>query len=362
MFPAPISVPLIKRVYTPSTVLEEPTTKSAKIKKEYPDLNSLVRNSHKAIRDSHDPSYRINSVSLLPPIDHSSCENRNVSVSKSAVCGKRSNMEDYVLLKETGTGILFCVFDGHGGSDVAELAKDYFEENFESKLAECNGNVAKAITLIGKMIDQQLAEYDEDGADEWNKQGSTAGINYYDKQKGLIYTATLGDSEAVLYRQIDEVWTAIPLSCIRNWESEKDRQRAEAAIKGTIEVWGNLKGKHLRYPPAINRFAYCARLNVSRSFGDLDINKLKENKLINPVSSKFKMTVQKVLPGDVIVAGSDGLWDVVGNGDIIKEIGNSARQLSAAALSSLALEKGSKDNISVVTLQIIPKMPQRLES
>ncbi|MCB9076135.1 MAG: serine/threonine-protein phosphatase [Anaerolineaceae bacterium] len=64
----------------------------------------------------------------------------------------------------------------------------------------------------------------------------------------------------------------------------------------------------------------------------------------------------EVVPGDVILLCSDGLWNMVDNDQILAEVMKSANQVeqAAQALVEAANAAGGKDNISVVVIKILP--------
>ena len=66
------------------------------------------------------------------------------------------------------------------------------------------------------------------------------------------------------------------------------------------------------------------------------------------------MTIQKLLPGSYVLICSDGLWNLVGDEEMVSMIlDNSDNTPSAAqALVDLANERGGTDNISVIVLRV----------
>ena len=62
-------------------------------------------------------------------------QNANFCWGACGMQGWRCNMEDTHICQEVnvadGYGMLFGVFDGHGGSEVAEYAQKHFKSEFE---------------------------------------------------------------------------------------------------------------------------------------------------------------------------------------------------------------------------------------
>ena len=79
---------------------------------------------------------------------------------------------------------------------------------FPEKLAISNGDVHQAITDTINEIHEVIKEHKE-----WNAVGSTLVMSFIDNNTNIIYTATVGDSEANIYRWIDGEIKSIPLSC-----------------------------------------------------------------------------------------------------------------------------------------------------
>lgn len=63
----------------------------------------------------------------------------------------------------------------------------------------------------------------------------------------------------------------------------------------------------------------------------------------------------EILPGDVILLCSDGLWNMVDNDQILAEVTKSGDQVEQAVhnLVAAANAAGGKDNISVVVIKIL---------
>jgi serine/threonine protein phosphatase PrpC len=255
--------------------------------------------------------------------------------------GRRRTMEDYTFYYESQESALVGVLDGHGGSDVSEKIGSDFSRRFFEVLKDLKGNVHQAFEVVFDEFNQEILS-----SASFNNQGSTAVICFIDKASHLIYTATLGDSEANIYRQIGETIKSIPLSCLRDWSSRKDATRAAEAygISELVESWVSCKNpKMLRFPYPFNG------INVSRAFGDKSCS-LNDKRA---VTHKPKITVNRLLNGDTVVVACDGLKDFVPESKISEFVGEVESERLASTLVSSALnEYDSNDNISVVSLKI----------
>lgn len=213
----------------------------------------------------------------------------------------RSDMEDARFYLDSDDWALAGVFDGHGGKEVSNFAQVEFQERFPKALKELNGNIHAAFEQVIHQIHSDVAKLSK-----WDSQGTTCAVSYIDKKEGFVYTATVGDSEAI---KISREGKCIPLSCVRNWHSKQDlarlkREHGSSAVEEFIRRNGN--PKHLR-----------SRLyngvNLSRSIGDVEEPAL---------THKPKITRAKIEKGDVLIIGCDGLFDFVD----YKEIQNIAMQ------------------------------------
>ncbi len=277
--------------------------------------------------------------------------------------GVRSSMEDAHFYKDCGDYILAGVFDGHGGEKVAQLAANNIEAIFKEQL-EAKGNPKDALEEVFELVHEKVNHEKLEG-------GSTAVVSYIEKATGTVYTATLGDSEGNIYREVKGDMKSIPLSCVRDWESEKDRERVEKKIGYTIEL-GAGAGK-LYFPQTAIRGT---SVNVSRAIGDREIvdattlfclsypgkytydniKKWMKPGAFDVMSRKSKITKSKLFPGDTLALACDGLKDYVEENLIAQKVAEHQNDGSAAiaeVLVNTALnERGSRDNVTVLVIQI----------
>ena len=261
-----------------------------------------------------------------------------LSASVSSTQGYRPRMEDHHFCIEIEQGTLAGVLDGHGGSEVAEIASGVFQKMFSSALKSTNSNVHAAYEVLISTIHEHIA------LDPTKKYiGTTAVICFIEKGTNYIYTATLGDSEAHIYRKIDGRFKSIPLSCVRDWSSQKDATRAAIAwqMPDLVAAWMKAEDpKLLRFPHP--QFG----LNVSRAIGDVHHGGK------GTVSHKPKITLNRLLPEDRLIIACDGLVDFVSPDEIIERLERNCDEATLATeLVDYALHtKNSSDNITVLVL------------
>ena len=107
-------------------------------------------------------------------------------------------MEDAHLCKEIDLpkggkkAMLFGVFDGHGGKEVAEFCKEHFTEKLQAAGAFQAADYAKALTQAFLNLDATLKSEDYS-----TDTGSTSVVVLITPEK--IFCANAGDSRAVLW-------------------------------------------------------------------------------------------------------------------------------------------------------------------
>uniref|UniRef100_A0A2N9HEE4 protein-serine/threonine phosphatase n=1 Tax=Fagus sylvatica TaxID=28930 RepID=A0A2N9HEE4_FAGSY len=314
----------------------------------------------------------------------------------TSICGRRPQMEDDVAVVprflQVPTSMLldehvpngmdhhlshlnahfFGVYDGHGGCQVANychqrLHSALIEEMEIAKASLSDGSIGiswqelweKAFINCFVKVDAEVGGVHHGNrgsnfdASEANKipiapetVGSTAVVAILCLTH--IIVANCGDSRAVLSRGK----LAIPLSVDHKPNREDEYARIEAA-EGKIIQW--------------NGSRVFGVLAMSRSIGD---NYLKPWVIPDP-ELKF---VPRTKEDECLILASDGLWDVITNEEACdvarrrillwhKKLGNTlpaerrdgvdpAAQAAAEYLSRLALQKGSKDNITVIVIDL----------
>ncbi|KAE8687842.1 Protein phosphatase 2C 56 [Hibiscus syriacus] len=310
----------------------------------------------------------------------------------TSICGRRLEMEDAVMAmpryflvppqmlnvetisNRTNHSIsnlsahFYGVYDGHGGYQVA----NYCRERMHLVLAE-EIEMAKALVHDGKIgygwqeqwrkafsncfikVDTEIARVPSGNGGNNNHlepvapetAGSTAVVAIVSSTH--IIVANCGDSRAVLHRGK----LPMPLSLDHKPDREDEQERIEAA-GGKVIQWNG---------PRVSGV-----LAMSRSIGD---RYLKPWIIPDPEVT----FVRRGKDDECLILASDGLWDVISNDEASevarKRIGlwhkkygdqwtgrkggegiDPAAQSAAEYLSRLALSKGSKDNISVIVVDL----------
>lgn len=186
-----------------------------------------------------------------------------------------------------------CVWDGHGGKEVAEFAKEKFQTCFEQTEEFRTGKFKEALIKAFLDFDKMVGEK-EYGTDT----GCTSNVVYITKDE--IYCANAGDSRAVLCTS-DK---AFPLSEDHKPDNELEAKRIT-------------KANHFVEDSRVD-----GNLALSRAFGDFQY---KDQAGTDPkdqaVSCYPDITVTKRKPGDqFIIQACDGIWDCVTNEEACKKI------------------------------------------
>ncbi|XP_076881852.1 protein phosphatase 2C 16-like isoform X2 [Bidens hawaiensis] len=298
----------------------------------------------------------------------------------NSVCGKRPEMEDALIAvpqfmkipikmfvadhvanpnSSDLTAHFFGVYDGHGGSQVANYCRDRVHTALQEELNVMKQELVKgtvkdsveigwkkAFTNCFQKVDDELGGTATSEPVAPETVGSTALVALICSSH--IVVANCGDSRAVLYRGKE----AIALSNDHKPNREDEYARIEAA-GGKVIQW---KGHRV--------FGVLA---MSRSIGD---------KYLKPwIIPEPEITfTPRVREDEVLILASDGLWDVMSNeeacdvarkkiliwhkkngGNVVERDHNGvdpAAQTAADYLSALALQKGSNDNISVIVVDL----------
>lgn len=249
-------------------------------------------------------------------------------------CGYyRSNNEDKHILKKIITniyglkhiGLLFGIFDGHGGSSCSEYCAAFFSEIFNIKL-EKTKNIKTAFYKTVYELNKRFLDHTETNA------GSCLCMNYlyFDifRNCWILTTCNVGDSRTVINENNN------PIIITKDHKPNTD-----------IDIIKKNNG-------FISNNRLNGTLAVSRALG----NKLYVNKGISSYPDIFINTIKS--DAEIIVA-CDGVWDVIPASDlaIYFQIGR-ANGLSNSKLNisklinEEAIRRKSKDNVSNIYLRI----------
>lgn len=259
----------------------------------------------------------------------------NYQVFTEAKRGGRNYMEDVVCVKipenveERGDGmngslLYLAVFDGHGGPEAAEFAKDHLL----NEITKQNG--------FWSDDDEQVTRAIKDGflsthklmwtaLDSWPKTisglpstaGTTASVVFIKGRK--MYIAHVGDSSVVLGEKVDnrKEWSALTVTKEHKPDAAEELCRIQNAggqvmSKAGIArvVWKRprvVKGP-MRRSTVIDNVPFLA---IARSLGDLWSYDAERDEFV--VSPEPDVTVLELEDSDYqcIIVASDGVWNMI---------------------------------------------------
>ncbi|XP_030525168.1 protein phosphatase 2C 16 [Rhodamnia argentea] len=272
------------------------------------------------------------------------------------------------------TSHFFGVYDGHGGSRVAEYCCEWIHPVLAEEIGQVKDNIGngsvgearqvmweRAFTNCFQRVDDEIGGKLSRGITSDHGDASAASFEPVAPEtvgstavvalvcSSHIIVANCGDSRAVLLRGKE----AMPLSVDHKPDTEKEYARIDAA-GGKVIQW--------------NGYRVFGVLAMSRSIGD---------RYLKPwiIPQPEVMFVPRAREDECLILASDGLWDVMTNEEACKVARKQillwhkkngvpsspldrgkgidpAAQAAAEYLSMLALEKGSKDNISVIVVDL----------
>ncbi|RAL37098.1 hypothetical protein DM860_004020 [Cuscuta australis] len=302
----------------------------------------------------------------------------------TSIRGRRSEMEDAVVARpwwfppatpspvlvgggrnQSLAAHLFGVFDGHGGSEVAnyccerlhvalaEEVEKAKEDDLEVGGIKWKEHWEKALCSCFQKVDDEVGGGTSKGDIAPEAVGSTALVAILCPTHLIV--SNCGDSRAVLCRSK----LPVPLSVDHKPNRGDEYSRIEA-LGGKVITWDGHRVSGV--------------LAVSRSIGD---RYLKPYVIPDPEIT----FVPRAKEDDCLILASDGLWDVMTNEEVCdvarrrillwhkknvssgaaatasKESSNNdgtdpASQDAAEYLTRIALQRGSRDNISVIVVDL----------
>ena len=210
---------------------------------------------------------------------------------------------------------LFGIFDGHGGNDVVKYIKNRLPEIIKTNITKNGNSIETCLTSAFNKIDEELKFYDSEHT------GSTATIVLF--HDNIIHCANVGDSAA--YIIYDTHLTKI--STDHKCSDPKEEQRI-------ISSGGKITKNRVMGQLVLSRCLgdlYCKKYGVI-NIPDISSNKLEENVIY-------------------VVVASDGVWDVVGENELMKLSKNNKNAEGLCKdLVKLAIDKDTKDNVSCIVI------------
>jgi serine/threonine protein phosphatase PrpC len=203
------------------------------------------------------------------------------------------------------------VLDGHGkkGHELNAFLCPYIENTLREKL-QSDPNPSTLSNILEHTFEEaQLAAQLADNVPA-ARSGTTCVITVLDKTTGIVYTANVGDSRAIIGTKLssmDDMWHVQPLSTETTTSCPEERARIEKG-EGRIDAGGNVW-----YGPV--------GIAMTRSLGNSVMK--RANIISTPIITTYR--IAKDVENDIsscegeclIVTGTDGIFDVLSNEAVI---------------------------------------------
>ncbi|CAB3380620.1 Hypothetical predicted protein [Cloeon dipterum] len=256
----------------------------------------------------------------------------NLRVTGHSHQGGRKYMEDIFSVAYQSTAdekdleyAFFGIFDGHGGRDAAQFAKDnlmdfivkqksFWSDRDEDVLRAISEGFVATHNAMWKVIDK----WPKTSSGLPSTSGTTASVAFI--RRGKVYIGHVGDSGIVLgcSDELDGEWKAMPLTNDHKPECEKESRRIHDAGGKVVNkmgvprvVWNRPKPGHQGPVRRSTPFDEVPFLAVARALGDLwSHNKEHDSFVVSPVPDVhvFKADASK---HRCLILGTDGLWNVM---------------------------------------------------
>jgi len=290
----------------------------------------------------------------------------------------------------------FGIFDGHGGSEAAQFAKEHLMDYIVSQKSfweEDDDQVLKAIHE--GFIQTHYAMWKE--LEKWPKTasglpstaGTTASIAFI--RRGKIYIGHVGDSAIILGEQDPDnpdIWRAEPLTTDHKPESLEESSRIQqcggkVVCKSGVPrvVWNRPRVGHkgpVRRSTHIDEIPFLA---VARSLGDLWSYNSEENVFVVSPEPDLRVYNVDITKHRCLILGTDGAWNMLTAQNAMTTVCraeksneqnmlnhttdgkpiwiNPSKQLVEKAIGRWNSSKLRADNTTVVTVMLDPPGPPR---
>lgn len=239
-------------------------------------------------------------------------------------------MEDrHIIAEKIGDdALLFGVFDGHNGDEIAVYCKAHIGAHIRMAVSEMhqqNISVERALQTAVASLDQEGSI--DSRLPKSKDVGSTACMVVMTVDD--VWFVNVGDSRALL--KAGDVTRQMTVDHKPMLQSESDRVRRFGGFLSNTDGSWRING----------------RLNLSRSIGDWSMRPFIVS------SPTIKHYSRQSKSNEYIVIASDGLFDVMTNEDVSKVIDAQPHTQSglSSALKTLVSEsrqRGSTDNITII--------------
>jgi len=266
-----------------------------------------------------------------------------MEVSIASLQGKRPSNEDHesVFLNLDGKDKskrrinIFGVYDGHGGKLISKVASEEIPKYFMVKDDKLFIDSKYTISYVTKVFIDFMERINKEHPRASHFSGSTCcmAVIVNDGKSNILWVINLGDSRAVLVNKNNE---SKALSVDHKPNLPTERERIEK-LGGKDKIY--FDGSDWRV----------VDLSLSRALGDMNAHPY--------VSHLPQLYRYRLHPEDkFLIIACDGLWDALSDkkaGDfVLKNIDKIPYRHLAKELAQDAINKGSRDNVSVILTKL----------
>ncbi|KAH1060635.1 hypothetical protein AAZX31_02G154600 [Glycine max] len=271
--------------------------------------------------------------------DKPSAYHPTMSWGSYATCGRRETMEDthFILphICDEKDAYAFGIFDGHRGAAAAAFSSRAVPAVLQTSdfMGSSPANaLAEAFIKTDAAFRKELDSYRKSNRciqKDWHP-GCTAIAILIVRNK--LFVANIGDCRVILCRAGNPI--ALSKDHVASCLQERERViRQGGQVHWQVDTW---------------RVGLPA-LQVTRSIGDDDLKPA--------VTAEPEITESTLCPEDeFLVMASDGLWDAISSMEVINIIKDTVKEpgMCSKRLATEAVERGSKDNITVIVVFLRP--------
>ncbi|CAL1126189.1 unnamed protein product [Cladocopium goreaui] len=254
---------------------------------------------------------------------HVSAESLGLRVHCESWPGLKKTLQDRYVLDEPleELGVYFAVLDGHGGTQVADMAKEKLHKNVLQQMRQRQVQPASRDEKIKTAIKEAFLQTDKEilalsERKKFELVGSTcvSVILHGNPKLGTalrLVVSNLGDSRAVLCR----AGTAVPVSEDHKPTRMDERKRIERVGGLVLQVRGAWRVATSTNPNSMNKAARreYQGLAMTRSFGDMHFKRPIGLAIAEPEVQVISLSDKDLF----MVLGTDGVFDVLSNQEVI---------------------------------------------
>jgi len=222
---------------------------------------------------------------------------------------------------------LFCVFDGHIGSNCSKDLVTLFPNNlirYLRDIIQSYDDIPHMWGSLFRLVDSKLKEYNYEGST------ATTALVWKRDNKRYLICANVGDSTAYLYRGGKPIAISVDHKIIYEYEKERIKAMGVEIEEQQTRIMG---------------------LNVSRAFGDHFPKEKQTGMIVDPYVSP----VYEITDADThIIMGSDGLWDVITPDEAYETISDltDCQAMSHRLLKKATGNNKCQDNVTVIVVSL----------